>query len=94
MASSGNDFKLVDYRLFLAVGIIFLVIGALARQWGMGAFGILLLGIALINKSKWGQEKQWSQLTADERKRQIRGLVTGAIIGLALFLLPLILGLS
>jgi hypothetical protein len=93
MADSRNDFKLVDYRLTLVIGIVFIGIGAMARMWGMGAFGLVLLGIGLVNKSQWGKEKRWSEMTETERKRQLRGLIAVGVFGLIAIILPVALGL-
>lgn len=93
MADTRNDFKLVDYRLTLVIGIILALIGVMAKLWGMGVFGLVLLGIGLVNKSQWGKERNWSQLNEAERKRQLRGLIGVGIFGLLIIVLPVAFGL-
>lgn len=83
MADASSDFYLVNYRLMMAVGAILGLIGGLGRLWGMVIFGLLLIVFGLANKSKWGKEKRWSELTPAQRKGQVIGLISAAVLGIA-----------
>jgi hypothetical protein len=91
MPDSRNDFKLVDYRLTLVLGMIFILVGALARLWGMGFFGLVMLVIGLANRKKWGKEKQWSELTQSERKGQLTAMIGMAVFGLLVIVISSVL---
>jgi len=57
MGGTLNSPKLVTYRLTLVFGIAAVVLGALTIHWWLVGSGVVLLGIGIALRSRWGKEK-------------------------------------
>jgi hypothetical protein len=77
-----------NYRAFFIMGLAWLVIGIPLRNPGLYTMGVVFTIVGLLNRDKWGQERGWSDLTAEERRLKLSlviGLTVLLLLGLAFY---------
>ncbi len=73
-----------DYYGIFIIGLIWLPIGLLMKNPGLGIIGIGFLILGLVNKEKWNQKKcEWKKMSSKEQKTKI---VTIAVLVILLLL--------
>lgn len=60
-----------DYRSFFIIGIVWLPIGIVMKNYAFIAMGTAFLISGLVNHKKWRQKQQWSELPAPVRRMKI-----------------------
>lgn len=48
---------LIDYKTIFIMGIIWIPVGVVLKNWGLIGFGFVLLSFSMVNKSKWNNDK-------------------------------------
>jgi len=80
-----------DYYNLFIIGIIWLPIGILLRNYVLVGLGLVLVIVGLVNKKKWEQNRiRWSDLDKSEKKIRLwimGGLGILVLLGLIVLLL-------
>ena len=59
----------IDYYTLFVMGIIWLPVGILLKNYGLAVIGIVFMAISLANKGKWKKNHQsYSQISNKQRK--------------------------
>ena len=57
-----------NYRALFIIGICWIPLGIATENMAFTAVGAIMTVFGLFNKSKWKQERKWSELTETEKK--------------------------
>lgn len=82
----------IDYYSFFSMGIIFIPIGVVIKNYFFSVFGLVLTIIGILNRKKWEKPKAWYELSPQEKKakRIVFFILAGFLfLGFALYLIQI-----
>jgi hypothetical protein len=63
-----------NYKTLFIIGISWIPLGLATDNSAFWVIGMVLVGVGLVNKNKWEDEKGWQELNPKERKLKITAI--------------------
>jgi predicted membrane channel-forming protein YqfA (hemolysin III family) len=74
-----------NYRTLFFIGMVWLPLGIALKNAALWGLGLVFLIAGLVNRSKWQEEKKWSDLTLSQKRIKLAFVVGVAILILVTF---------
>jgi hypothetical protein len=72
-----------NYRAFFIIGVTWLPLGIIMKNYVFSLVGACFLAIGLANRKKWNEEKKWADLPPEVRRLKLIVIIVLGVLLLA-----------